>query len=237
DPKSLLRGLMESLHSVTRAKAGAAGDVLQSAEEREAASLWASQLGWANIHRLWQMLLKGLGDVGQAPDPNEAAAMALLRLIHAADLPDPAELIRQLRSSGEGAPSAAPPPPPASEPSPPASFAELIERLEAGGEHHLGQQLRDCVGLVDFAPGMVVLRPLRPLGPDFARRLAESARKLTGNRWEVSFTDQGGSPSLGQQEQMAEEQARAAILSEPNVRALLDQFPDATLETVNQKEA
>ncbi|HET9355705.1 MAG TPA: DNA polymerase III subunit gamma/tau, partial [Sphingomicrobium sp.] len=47
DPKSLLRGLMESLHSVTRAKAGAAGDVLQSAEEREAASLWASQLGWA----------------------------------------------------------------------------------------------------------------------------------------------------------------------------------------------
>ena len=35
----------------------------------------------------------------------------------------------------------------------------------------------------------------------------------------------------------AEEQARAAILGEPNVRALLDQFPDATLETVNQKEA
>ena len=36
DPASLLRGLMEALHAVTRAKAGAAGDVLQSAEEREA---------------------------------------------------------------------------------------------------------------------------------------------------------------------------------------------------------
>ncbi|HVH48700.1 MAG TPA: DNA polymerase III subunit gamma/tau, partial [Sphingomicrobium sp.] len=100
DPTSLLRGLMETLHGVTRAKAGALGDVLQSAEEREAASEWASSLGWAAIHRLWQMLLKGLQDVGQAPDPNEAAAMALLRLIHAADMPDPSELIRHIRSEG-----------------------------------------------------------------------------------------------------------------------------------------
>src|SRR5687768_1457461 len=129
DPKSLLRGLMETLHAVTRAKAGAAGDVLQSAEEREASSLWASQLGWATIHRLWQMLLKGLSDVGQAPDPNEAAAMALLRLIHAADMPDPSELIRQIRSGGEPAPSAAPAPTVPAEPSPPSTFSGLIERI------------------------------------------------------------------------------------------------------------
>ena len=237
DARSLLRGLMESLHSVTRAKAGAAGDVLQSAEEREASSQWASQLGWATIHRLWQMLLKGLTDVDLAPDPNEAAAMALLRLIHAADLPDPGELIRQLTSGSEAAPSAPPSQPGPAEPSPPSSFQALIDVLEAGGEHHLGQQLRDYVGLVEFAPGNLVLRPLRPLGPDFARKLADAAKKHSGTRWQVSFTDQGGVPSLGQQEQMAEEQARAAILDEPNVRALLDQFPDATLETVSQKEA
>ena len=42
------------------------------------------------MHRLWQMLLKGLQDVEVAPDPHEAAEMALLRLIHAAELPDPA---------------------------------------------------------------------------------------------------------------------------------------------------
>src|SRR5678816_1800590 len=37
DPTQLLRGLMEALHSATRAKAGAGGDALQSAEERETA--------------------------------------------------------------------------------------------------------------------------------------------------------------------------------------------------------
>src|SRR5687767_4812317 len=93
DASALLRGLMEELHTATRAKAGAVADKLQSAEQRQAAEELAAKLGWADIHRLWQMLLKGLGDVQIAPDPQEAATMALLRLIHAADLPDPAAVL------------------------------------------------------------------------------------------------------------------------------------------------
>src|SRR5205085_7545385 len=84
-----------------RAKAGETSGALQSAEERESAKQMAQALGWGTIHRLWQMLLKGLQDVEVAPDPREAAEMALLRLIHAADLPDPATLMAKL--SGEGA--------------------------------------------------------------------------------------------------------------------------------------
>ena len=44
DPTQLLRGLMESLHSATRAKAGASADALQSAEERESAEQMAAAL-------------------------------------------------------------------------------------------------------------------------------------------------------------------------------------------------
>src|SRR5690349_22170317 len=96
DPTQLLRGLMESLHLATRAKAGASGGTLQSAEQRDSAEALASQLGWGMIHRLWQLLLKALQDVDEAPDPREAAEMALLRLIHAADMPDPATLMQRL---------------------------------------------------------------------------------------------------------------------------------------------
>jgi DNA polymerase-3 subunit gamma/tau len=53
----------------------------------------------------------------------------------------------------------------------------------------------------------------------------------------VRLTDEGGAPSLQQQEVMAEERMRAEVLEEPNVRALLDEFPDATLETIERKEA
>src|SRR3954453_5651381 len=105
DPMQLLRGLMESLHAATRAKAGANADALQSVEEREGAAEMAQALTWGTIHRLWQMLLKGLQDVEVAPDPREAAEMVLLRLIHAADMPDPASLLAKL--TGEGGATAA----------------------------------------------------------------------------------------------------------------------------------
>jgi DNA polymerase-3 subunit gamma/tau len=238
DPASLIRGLMEAIHAVTRAKAGASGDVLQSAEEREAAAEWAGKLGWAPIHRLWQLLLKGLQDVAQAPDPNEAAAMALLRIVHAADLPDPAALLARL-SGGQGSgaapggiPAAAPPPAsPAA--GPPVSFADLVRLLNDGGKRILAQELHDQVGVVTYDPPNLVLKPLRPLGATWARDLAAALKAVTSLTWTVSFTDAGGEPSLQQQERIAEEQVRAAVLDEPNVRALIEAFPDATLESVN----
>ena len=233
DPTSLIRGLMESLHSVTRAKAGATSDALQSEEERDAAAEWASKLNWAGIHRLWQMLLKGLNDVALAPDPQEAAVMALLRLIHAADLPDPAALITRLSGSDSlspAAPAASPPAAP-SAPAAPSSYRELVDRLQQAGKRIMAQELHDQVGLVSFAPPELVLKPLRPLGAEWTRDLAAALKDMTGNRWTVSFTDQGGEPSLQQQEQIAEDNLRAAVLDEPNVRAVLESFPEASLDS------
>jgi DNA polymerase-3 subunit gamma/tau len=239
DPAALMRGLMETVHAVTRAKAGAPEDLLQSAEEREAAAQSAGKLGWAVLHRLWQLLLKGLQDVTVAPDPQEAATMALLRLVHAADLPDPAALMARL-ATGDGmsatAPAArasAPRQAPASRL--PENFPALVEQLEDAGRMRLGIQLRDHVGLVSYAPGELVLRPLRPLGPDFARELSAEAKETTGTDWEIRFTDAGGEPSLHEQTRMAEERERAAVLEEPAMKALLAAFPDATLETLTTK--
>ncbi|HJS41016.1 MAG TPA: DNA polymerase III subunit gamma/tau, partial [Sphingomicrobium sp.] len=237
DPTSLIRGLMESLHGVTRAKAGAVSDALQSEEEREAAAGWASKLNWAGIHRLWQMLLKGLNDVAEAPDPPEAAAMALLRLIHAADLPDPAALVAKLSASESPAAAPATAPSAPAGPSAPSSYRELVDRLQATGKRILAQELHDQVGLVSFAPPELVLKPLRPLGAEWSRDLAAALKDVTGSRWTVSFTDQGGEPSLQQQEQIAEETVRAAVLDEPNVRAVMETFPDATLESFHSKGA
>jgi DNA polymerase-3 subunit gamma/tau len=238
DPASLLRGLMESLHAVTRAKAGAKADLLQSAEEREAAADLAARLSWGNLHRLWQLLLKGLQDVTIAPDPHEAATMALLRLIHSAEMPDPSALAAMLAGGAvTTAPQASKAPAAGPKASLVADFPAFVEAVEKQGKQWLGVQLRDHVGLVSFAPGELVIKPLKPLGPDFPRELALAAKEATGQSWQVRLTDEGGSPSLHQQEAMAEERMRAEVLEEPNVRALLDEFPDATLESIERKEA
>ena len=239
DATQLLRGLMESLHQATRAKAGAQVDALQSAEERDSAARIAQKLSWGTIHRLWQMLLKGLQDVEIAPDPREAAEMALLRLIHAADMPDPATLIARLTGEGgtsvpAGAPSAKPTGPAASLP---ADFPALVQFLERRGKHQLAVQLHDQVGVVRYAAPEMVLKPMRPLGGDWPRDLAATLKSLTGISWQVSLSDESGELSLLDQEKMAEERVRAEVLADPNVRTVLDVFPDAELESFSMRGA
>ncbi|HET7605156.1 MAG TPA: DNA polymerase III subunit gamma/tau [Sphingomicrobium sp.] len=237
DPTQLLRGLMESLHAATRAKAGANAGALQSDEERQSAEAMAGQLGWGTIHRLWQMLLKGLQDVDTAPDPREAAEMALLRLIHAADMPDPAALVAKLSGQEAGAAPMAAPSGKSSGPTAriPADYRALIKLLEDNGRHQLAVQLHDQVGLVRYAPPELVLKPARPLGGDWPRELAAILKSATGASWEVSLSDEAGEPSLLDQEKMAKERVRSDVLADPNVRAVMDAFPDAELETFSTR--
>ena len=237
DPTQILRGLMESLHAATRAKAGATAEALQSAEEREGAAEMAQKLGWGTIHRLWQMLLKGLQDVEIAPDPREAAEMALLRLIHAADMPDPAALMARLTGEGAGAAISAAPAARSSAPTAqlPSDFRGLIALLEANGKHGLAVQLHDQVGLVRYAPPELALKLLRPLGSDWPRDLALTLKAATGASWQVSLSDEPGKPSLLDQEKMAEERFRADVLADPNVRAVMDAFPDSELESFSTR--
>jgi DNA polymerase-3 subunit gamma/tau len=234
EPSSVIRGLLESVHGITRAKVGGAQDPAQSVEEREAYGEWAAKLGHGTVHRLWQMLLKGLSEVQTAPMPLEAAEMALLRLVYAADLPDPGAVLARSDApqTAAGAPpsrvaAAAPPEP--EQGRMPASFEALIAMMEAGGKRHMAQQLHDFCGLVRFAPPELVVRPSKPMASDFARDLATALKALTGTGWQVSVSDGEAAPTLLQQEKAAVDSQRQAVLDEPLVRAAFEAFPGAEL--------
>jgi DNA polymerase-3 subunit gamma/tau len=236
EPAALLRGLLEVVHGVTRAKAGGAEDPALSHEEREAFADWASRMGFATLHRLWQLLLKGHGEVLTAPHPREAAEMALLRVVHASQLPDPGELARRLQAgemvaAAPYAPASAPPA--AEEQSPllalPKDFPALIGLLADNGKPHLAQQLHDYAGLISYAPPRLVLRPIKPLPGEFARDMAAALKRLTDTVWEVEMSDAPSEPSLLQQEQAAAQAARDEILNAPMVAAVRSAFPDAEL--------
>lgn len=238
EPAALLRGLLEVVHGVTRAKAGGAEDPALSHEEREAFADWASRMGYATLHRLWQLLLKGHGEVLAAPHPREAAEMALLRVVHASQLPDPGELARRLQS---GEAIAAAPVAPAATPASaapsselpllamPKDFPALIGLLADNGKPHVAQQLHDYAGLIAYDPPKLVLKPVKPLPGEFARDLAASLKKLTDVAWEIEMRDAPSEPSLLQQEQAAASAARDEILNAPMVAAVRSAFPDAEL--------
>jgi DNA polymerase-3 subunit gamma/tau len=106
EPQQILGDLAEVVHAVTRAKAfgGEAGSEGLSGEERRRATDLGGRLSMAILSRAWQLLLKGLEEAAEAPNPTAAAEMVLIRLAYAADLPPPDEIVRALRGNGSAAP-------------------------------------------------------------------------------------------------------------------------------------
>jgi DNA polymerase-3 subunit gamma/tau len=227
EPSAVLRGLLESVHAITRAKVGGVEDRAQSAEEREAFADWASRLSHAAIHRLWQLLLKGLAEVHASPMPLEAAEMALLRVVHASELPDPGTLAEKL-ASGETAPARASATVAAASAAP-SSFADLVRLLDSSGKPLLAQQLHDYCGLVRYEPPELVLKPVKPLSGDLTREVAAALKTLTGTVWQVRASDEAAEPTLLDQEKAEAERLRQSVLEAPLVRAALDAFPGAEL--------
>jgi len=245
DPQGVLRQLLELVHATTLAKVGAAPDSAQSAEERDAGVDWAARLSFPVLHRLWQLLLKGHDEVARAALPIEAAEMALLRLIHASQLPDPGELARRLADGSGAVPaSAAPAAPPASGasspaagPEAPADFALLVAALEEGGHHAVASRLRHGARLVRYAPPELVLSSARPLPLEMQRDAADALKRAFGQVWRVSMEDAPGEPTLHEQARAAEEAERLAVLETPLVKAALAAFPEAELIEWKRGEA
>ncbi|MFG1346175.1 DNA polymerase III subunit gamma/tau [Xanthobacter autotrophicus DSM 431] len=99
DPAVILTDLAEFTHLVTRLKIvpDAAEDAALVEAERVRGSEMAQGLSMRVLARAWQMLMKGISEVQQAPKPAQAAEMALVRLAYAADLPTPDEALRRLK--------------------------------------------------------------------------------------------------------------------------------------------
>nr|WP_281248871.1 DNA polymerase III subunit gamma/tau [Roseovarius marisflavi] len=106
DPLAVLRDLAEITHwiSVVKITPEAAQDPTIGPDERARGQTMAEALPMRVLTRMWQMLLKALDEVAEAPNSMMAAEMAVIRLTHVADLPTPEDLIRRLQDS---------PPPPA----------------------------------------------------------------------------------------------------------------------------
>ena len=103
DPMAVLRDLAEITHwiSVIKITPETAEDPTTPPDERARGLDMASRLAMRMLSRMWQMLLKSLEEVALAPNAMMAAEMAVIRLTHVADLPDPETLIKRLQSQAQ----------------------------------------------------------------------------------------------------------------------------------------
>ena len=109
DPMAILSDLAEVTHwiSVVKLSPEAAKDPTISPDVRDRGLQAAEALAMRGLARMWQMLLKALKEIKDAPNALMAAEMAIIRLTHIADLPSPDEIIGLLKAQEQVAPEEA----------------------------------------------------------------------------------------------------------------------------------
>jgi DNA polymerase-3 subunit gamma/tau len=157
DPLMVLQELLDLSHFLTRLKLAPEAGIGDPAfeGERERARPLAERLTMPALTRVWQILLKGLGEVQAAPMPVQAAEMVLVRLAYAADLPSPAELVATLA----GEPAAPRPPRLADPPRSPPPMA-IANRASDGAAVRTVDPRPAAVEAPEAPPASALLEPM-----------------------------------------------------------------------------
>ena len=105
EPEMLVTDLLDLIHLASMQAAGGSDDALIESEREIIAGL--AESGIARLGRAWQLLLKGHGELGQAPNPAAACEMLIIRLAHTAHMPTPGELMQKLPKTSPLSPPSA----------------------------------------------------------------------------------------------------------------------------------
>ncbi len=260
----LLGDLLELTHTLSRLRA--VPDLRHSQDlpeaERVRGGALADALPIPVLGRAWQMLLKGCAEVETAPDRRAAAEMVLIRLCHVADLPPPGELVRRLQNQPPGPAAGAALPglggggsvnggaramagglavaqaAPAEAAAPRlATFRDVLALVAAEREVLLHGHLLHSVHLVRWAPPVIELRPHADAPRDLAAKLGALLLRVSGTRWTIALSTQGGDATLAEQGSEADRARRNAAADHPLVRAIMEAFPGAQIQAVHDPEA
>ncbi len=259
EPVAMMRAQLDLVHKITVTQISGPEGQARSAEESAALEGWAADLGAGQLHRLWQLLLKGHDEVRTAPDPLVAAQMSLLRALHAAGMPDPGGLVRKMeemlaqapalaaaaaaaQAGGEGAPAGATGLAPGASASASANagigvgagmdWEGLVEQVEEISPL-TGATMRLSVRLIELRRGTLRYQLAPGLPGDPTADIKKTLQGLTGEMWLVERLDgeaaAGALPSLVEAKQAREAEAEAAMRADPLVRAALEAFPGAEI--------
>ena len=256
DPLMVVQDLLESIHTLTRMKIGQGTDLNQSVSDEIRALIedLSVKLTMADLSRAWQVLIKGLQEIKDAPDRLQAVEMIILRLIFISDLPSPSEAIKLLdageigqqdssgnynagskvgtgsitntkTASNTGKKSKS------NEKHSISSFQELINILDEENERILMLDLVNNARLESFNLGKIEISLIGGASRDIPQRLQKFIREKVRDSWAVSLTSAGThSETLSEQKKRTEDARRAQIYKHPWVQKVQENFPGATIQ-------
>lgn len=260
DPMIVLQDLLDLTHWITRVKIAPelADDPSMAQTERDRCAALAKTLPMGVLTRDWQMLLKGVGEVLTAPSAKQAAEMVLIRLAYAAELPPPADLIKDIKNtpapaftpSHSSAPAgsdwggvravAGGVPMTQAAPAPQGTvmfdtLADVVAYAYKQKEMLFAYNLQNCVSLVSFEQGKIEFYPMEHTPASLASDMAEKLKAWTGKTWLISVVNKQGGKTLLQEAQETKANLRKTMAANPVVSAVIMAFPGAKIDSIRER--
>ena len=116
----------------------------------------------------------------------------------------------------------------------PTSLREIAALAEERREPILSAWLRTEVRPIRVAAGAVEINCGRSPDSKLLALLQERLEEWTGERWMIALSEEGGEPTLDEQDRAVQEAADRAAMDHPLVRQVLDAFPGARVRKVHR---
>ena len=258
NPTTLLQDLINITHLLAKTKLvpSFVNDPSLSEAEKELCQRLGAKVSIAVLSKMWQMMIKGLGELQVAPVQIDALEMILFRIAYSASLPTPYELLNDVKKNSNlslsrpaAAATSAPAPvfraAPAAEPDSELSdtpkfqafdrLTDLVNYLEQKKMPLAEYALKNDVSVSEFSNGFIKMTVSEKIHPDFILNLHKILTEATGLTWKIELSRGALGVTLADLERAAEEEEKRNIMEYPLVKAIMAEFKGAKIETATRR--
>ena len=232
-----LQQLMELLHNLTKIKLNSDAIAIEYSEtELEKLANLAEKTSIATLTILWQMLLKGIGEVQISSNQLMATEMIMIRLSYLSNIPTPAALIEKIETGKSITPitlshaekSISKPKIIIND------FEELVQLFHRQREMLLYQYLLNDVHLIEFEPLKLRIRQTSSVPHNFANKISTFLQEWTGDKWSIIVSSDDGKPTLSAQTERAKLDQINEFMEHDMVQEVLQNFSDAEIKDISK---
>lgn len=253
---TLLQDLINITHLLAKVKIvpEALNDPALSENEKNFCSRLAPNVSIAVLSKIWQMLIKGLGELNIAPLQADALEMVLIRIAYSANLPTPAEILDSLKKNSDLAVTkpqirAAVPEEiaPASREARPALTKndtdalcfktpdELVDYLQNTKHPMMVYSLKHDVSFAEFTNGTMKIAVSDKINNDFLLNLQNILTEATGIRWNIDIQRGALGETIADKEAAKDLANKKDVMDLPLVKAVMTEFRGAKIDSLTRK--
>ncbi len=253
-PMIILQDLINITHDMAKVKIVPTllNSVSLSEIEKKTFSELSTSCSLAVLSKIWQMFIKGIGELNMAPSAVEALEMVLLRVAYSASLPTPYEILNEVKKNSNLVVSNAPlkqeyqseadekknhplVTPTNEEYLTFNKIEDFLQYLEKSKKVLIEYSIKNDVSICSFENGKISMKINPAVHQDFMMNLQKLLLETTGKKWELEVIKGELDETIADKEKSVVEAKKKNVAEYPLVKKILEEFKGARIETIVRK--